>query len=164
MQGGRWQEWRQVNTLMKCSGPVFNCLSLSHGSEVKVGIKAWPGYIKSFIHWTCYAASVSDESLIKKRNLFTQHFIFSMYFIVISETWVSSCEGQFILNPLCSILLSCAILFTSKPVSVRLANQVCSSEKYRTVFKSLSMWRYFLIGKYFNVFLFQQEWGYTVQT
>ena len=58
----RWQEARletETDPLMKCSGPAFNSLSFSHRDEMIVEIKYWSRSIKSFIHQTCYSASVS---------------------------------------------------------------------------------------------------------
>lgn len=58
----RWQEAileTETDPLMKCPGPAFNSLPFSHRDEMIVEIKYWSRSIKSFIHQTCYSASVS---------------------------------------------------------------------------------------------------------
>lgn len=56
----------------------------SKGGKVLVGIKAWPGYIKSFIHQTCYSASVSDWYLIKILIIYPALCIFNVLY---SHQW-----------------------------------------------------------------------------
>lgn len=84
MENAVWQVARTEtgrDPLMNCLGPVFNSLSFSHGGEILVGIKAWPGYLKSFIHQACYSASVSDHKyLIKNLVIYPElHIVNALY-------------------------------------------------------------------------------------
>lgn len=96
------------------SGPVSPSLSFPHGDEMFVEIKCWSCYITSFIHQTCYSASVSDQCLIHILIICPVLCIFN---VPCGYWWNTSISTW---NPLCikSIILSAPILlhFTDKQV------------------------------------------------
>ena len=76
--GGKTGDWKRPSN--EVLWPCFEFPIILHVGEMLVGIKAWPGYIKSFIYQTHYSASVCDQYLIQILIIYPELCIFNVLY------------------------------------------------------------------------------------